>query len=280
MNPPNSDAYRDGGVSSTTRSAWKTRLPSIPRARPLHLVVSGTPGGYAHPEAELARLLRRVSRPAQIRSRPSLIVDELAAGDTTYTKKEVRPQRPSIPDIATRPSAAPSRPIAKPALDRVATGLGIAVGMGLAAIVTAAGLWGNVVTTRERVERLETRVPALSRELQRSIRDQDRRIAELHAEWTQFSRPSTVFTEAGDLMKAGRWVDAEAAYSRFLIQHPGSRLDDLALRGAAVAAAMAGNCNLATSRLATLRKRFPNDATGLRGEQVLSECRARVRSHG
>lgn len=99
-----------------------------------------------------------------------------------------------------------------------------------------------------------------------------RRLDAMQVALAEVKFPPSDFAEAGDMFKAGRYVDAESAYHAFLIRNPNSRLADKAISNAAVAAAMSGNCSSTGAYLKQLDNQFKFSPLRLATKDLVRQC--------
>lgn len=256
-------------------AGWLKQLPAVPSVRPYLAASNNTP--LRRPDAELALGLRRAIRGETPGTSPSRTA---AKPKTWASPSPSRPPSPQIIDV--RVEAAKSQKGGRK------TAIGIMVGFFGGVVVIAAatfalalgqvGNWSRIHDEQEHLQK--SVIPGLQRDVNRSLGEQNRRIESLQAELREVRQPPSVLRDAQDLLRAGRYADAEAAFGRFLAENPHSRLADIALRESALAAVAAGKCNFAASRLVALRRIAPNDATALRANQIVADCRrdARLRN--
>lgn len=270
-----------------------SKEPRLPRT------LDGHATSHVQAEAELARMLRRMNRAAgplvplerpQSRSphdeRPGR-VERLQPARSAFSSLE-RPNARQDNRNMPAPATAPLRQVevrlvdvAEKTFERLFTRAGAAIGLALVALVCAAGLFGDVIRSKEDTQTLGRRFAALDAGTARDLKAQNRRIDDLRSEFQHVKRPPSAFSNAEDFMKLNRWADAEAAYGRYLAEFPSGPLAGAALRNSAIAAAMMGNCSLAASRLTALQQRFPLVAiSAQRMDGMLSECRRTALARG
>jgi TolA-binding protein len=100
------------------------------------------------------------------------------------------------------------------------------------------------------------------------------RLAALQRLVAEVKYPPPAFDEAQNLVRAGRYADAEAAYHAFLLRSPDSRVADVALHNAAVASAMRNNCAMSATYLIRLKKQFPESPLLIQSKNLVSQCNA------
>lgn len=134
-------------------------------------------------------------------------------------------------------------------------------------------LSADAARVRGSMQSHDTRLGALELQQQELRAEVQQRLKRLEAHVAEIQHPPPLFAQAQDLFGAGRHADAEAAYHRFLLQSPDSRVADVALNNAAVAAAMQGNCTMARSYARRLRETYPASPMGPRIANIESNCR-------
>ena len=100
------------------------------------------------------------------------------------------------------------------------------------------------------------------------------RLAALQRMAAEVKYPPPAFDDAQNLVRAGRYADAEAAYHAFLLRSPDSRVADVALHNAAVASAMRNNCAMSATYLIRLKKQFPESPLLIQSKNLVSQCNA------
>jgi hypothetical protein len=160
----------------------------------------------------------------------------------------------------------------------------IIIGLGVAVATFALLAFALHLGAMERIGRLATRVSNIEEQrhgLQRLITErllvQDKKVAGIAAHLEEARHPSGEFKNAQDLMAAGRYVEAEAAYSALLASRPGSVLSPTIAANAALANAMLGKCSMMRTRLAQLTALRPQDQLLQHRELLAAECSRRRR---
>ncbi len=264
--------------------------PGTPSAR-------GASGADLHKKAqdELARLLQRMghraetARPAGPTVAGALPTRAQAQNATAWQEPTFAQPQSAAATPASRSAAEQARPsvqsslpqgtetsIERKLLEHKAALVVMAV---LVALALAMAVIGQAVSSAG-VERVATIVGLHTKKIA-SLEGQQselsamtkRRLDSMQVSLAEVKYPPTEFAEAGDLFKAGRYADAESAYHAYLLRTPNSRVADLALHNAAVAAAMRNNCGMADSYVKQLQARFPVSPLNGSVKDLSSTCR-------
>jgi TolA-binding protein len=244
---------------------------------------------------ELARLLQRLGHRAEAaqpkrqtaaRARPTWAQAKnvTAWQEPTFTQTQTASptQASRSPAANARPSVHASLPqgtqtsIERKLLEHKAALVVMTV---LIALALAIAVIGQVVSSAG-VERVATmvglhtkKIASLEGQQTELMVSTQRRLEAMQVSLAEVKYPPSEFAEAGDLFKAGRYVDAESAYQAFLLRNPNSRLADKALHNAAVAAAMHNNCGMADSYIRQLQLKFPKSPFAVNAKDLGSQCR-------
>ncbi|PWF48348.1 hypothetical protein C7C56_012380 [Massilia glaciei] len=218
-------------------------------------------------EADLQALLNRMGLgaaagpEARDRPRPGPGVEAPAAGGAAVP-------RPT----PAAPRAKPAQPLARVA-QRYALG---------ATLVALLALFTVVMVSIVHTDRLDKHAGQLDRnekataELDARGRSHDaelaRRLETLQRALAEVKYPPAAFGAAQELFKAERYAQAETAYMAFLLRYPDSRVADVALHNAAIAAAMRHSCGMAAAYMQRLAARFPSSPLRTQGRELVPEC--------
>lgn len=257
----------------------------------------GASGADLHKKAqdELARLLKRLGHraetarpvgPTLARARPTRAQAQSAPmwQEPTFTQPQTAAPTPPASRSAVahaRPSVQASLPqgtqtsIERKLLEHKAALVVMAV---LIALALAMAVIGQVVSSAS-VERVATmvglhakKIASLEGQQTELVATTQRRLEAMQVSLAEVKYPPSEFGEAAGLFKASRYTDAESAYRAFLLRNPNSRLADIALRNAAVAAAMNGNCMVAGTYLKQLDNQFKFSPLRSDTKDLVNQC--------
>lgn len=192
----------------------------------------------------------------------------VAGSSRNYTKAVSRPK--SYFD------ARPQKPFLRHLLSSMSVSAALIFALSaIAAVVVLAATTSTLLgKIQVRVSGLDSKYVEVLDALRQASSRHRSELAELKAQLAETKLPHDSFLTAQGLYQAGRFADAEAAYSRFLVEFPRSRVADIALLNSALASAHLGNCSMARSRLAQLQRAFPDNASIARHDQIVQSCLA------
>lgn len=125
---------------------------------------------------------------------------------------------------------------------------------------------------RERIDHLAVQQEHdRARATERAAR-QDQRQAAFASQVHSLIRPPLAYQHGRELLSAGRWADAEAAFGPLLYSGIPDALRADVLKMSAQANAMAGNCNLMASRLTALKRIAPGEPVLRKRDELMRRC--------
>lgn len=238
-----------------------TRPPMPQRARTLQ----------DQAQQDLARLLR------QLRAAPA----ETAVPRTPSAQAAPAPQpapTPTASPVTATPSALRSLAPQPEPRELRATKTAISMVTAMSAVALALASLGFTVLSGDmaraqralqahdaHIEQIRSRQDALKKEV-------EGRLASMQVLLAEVKYPPSEFGQAQDLFRAGRYADAEAAYTAFLLRNPNSRMADVALNNAAVASAMRNNCGMAAAHVKKLKTQFPTSPFNAALASLVPDC--------
>jgi hypothetical protein len=235
-------------------------------------------------QRELNALLRRVrARPEKPSMRTPPVSDQ---PPTDQVREEpAHPTRPGSGENdghVERPMPAAASTSPKPATvpavlaedkSKAPIMLGIALAaFALLALALHLGAIDRISKIGNRVTAVEKHRQGLDELIAQRLATQDQRISQVAAHLDEVRHPSAPFKDAQDLMAAGRYMDAEAAYGALLASRPTSSLSPVIAGNSAIANAMLGQCSMVDARLAQLRAIKPKDTLLSRSAELAAEC--------
>lgn len=241
-------------------------------------------------QRELNALLRRVRAAPELprlRTQPS---SNWAPADWV-SSQPTSPESPTIRDnqedsrrpIRAADSAAPQSMTVPVVIAKAHAKSGL-ITMGIALAAFALLALGLHLAAIDRISQIAHRFTALQQVGQgldklvaQRLATQCQRINDLSRHLDEARYPSAPFKDAQDLMAAGRFLDAEAAYGALLASRPTSSLSPIIAGNSAVANAALGRCQMVRTRLAQLRAMRPQDSLLARSDELLAECARKQR---